>query len=99
MRHDRRAFLRGNISADSTHISSLVVHSRRDKLESVIAAISALEDAEVPQFSDQGKLVVLLETASEGRIMQNISTIEGIPGVISAALVYHEIDDNTGESA
>ena len=57
-----------------------------------------MPEAEVPKHSDEGKLVVLLETANEGRIMQRISAIEQLPGVINAALVYHEIDFDSGDT-
>jgi periplasmic nitrate reductase NapD len=95
----RRQFLRGHSSASQIHISSLVVHCRADVVEAVIAAINHMPDAEVPQHSEQGKLVVLLETANESHIMQRISEIEQLSGVINTALVYHQIDDETEETA
>jgi nitrate reductase NapAB chaperone NapD len=39
--------------------------------------------------------VVLLETANEGAVMERISALEALSGVISVALVYHQIDDET----
>ena len=95
----RRDLLRGNASpVEGAHISSLVVHCRPEALHSVKASIEAMPEAEVPKHSDEGKLVVLLETANEGRIMQRISAIEQLPGVINAALVYHEIDFDSGDT-
>ena len=93
MRLTRRALLRGDTSGGGVHISSLVVHCRPDTIESVIPAIEALPDASVPEFSEEGKLVVLLETFNEGVVMQRISALEALAGVISVALVYHQIDD------
>ena len=49
--------------------------------------------------SAEGKLVVLLQTPGEGPIMERITTIEHMPGVYSVAMVYHEIDTQTEESA
>ncbi len=92
MRLTRRALLRGGTSDGGIHISSLVVHCRPDVIGVVIPAIEALPEASVPQHSEEGKLVVLLETVSEGAIMQRISSLEAIPGVISVALVYHQTD-------
>ena len=75
------------------HISSLVVHCRPDAIDSVIPAIEKFPDASVPEHSEEGKLVVLLETYNEGAVMQRISALEELAGVISVALVYHQIDD------
>ena len=94
---NRRSFLRGGV--DNTHISSLVVHCRPDAVESLIANINALEFVEVPEHSPDGKLVVLMQTPGEGPIMERISTIEHMAGVYSVAMVYHEIDTETEESA
>ncbi len=58
----------------------------------MIQSITALPEADVPEHSADGKLVVLLETVNEGLIMERIGSIENMPGVISAALVYHQID-------
>ena len=91
----RRALLRGNLG--TAHISSLVVHCRPDVIERVLADINALEGTEVPEFAPEGKLVVLMESPTEREIMQRISTIEAIPGVVGAALVYHHVDSETDE--
>ncbi|MEP5566728.1 MAG: chaperone NapD [Halioglobus sp.] len=95
MRLTRRALLRGDTSRGGVHISSLVVHCRPDRIGTVIPAIEAIPDATVPEHSETGKLVVLLETANEGAVMERISALEALSGVISVALVYHEIDDDT----
>lgn len=92
---DRRTFLRGGVS--DTHISSLVVHCVPEAVQRLVNDISALEFVEVPEHSNKGKLVVLMETPGEGPIMERISTIEHMPGVLSAAMVYHEIDTETEE--
>jgi periplasmic nitrate reductase NapD len=92
MRMTRRALLRGDTDPLGVHISSLVVHCRQEAIPSLIGQINALPEADVPEHSPEGKLVVLLETANEAVIMDRISVIEQFPGVISVALVYHQID-------
>ncbi len=93
MRLTRRALLRGNTAGGGVHISSLVVHCRPEFIETIISAIAALPDVTVPEHDETGKLVVLLETANEGAVMERISALEALSGVISVALVYHQIDD------
>ncbi|WP_082850109.1 chaperone NapD [Halioglobus sp. HI00S01] len=55
-------------------------------------------EASVPQHSDEGKLVVLLETANESVIMERISSFEHLSGVINVAMVYHQIDTDPHEA-
>ena len=99
MRMRRREFLGGTAAPfTDMHISSLVVHCRPGDVDSVKRQIEAMPEAAVPKYSDEGKLVVLLETTSEHRIMQCMSAIEDVPGVISTALVYHQIDSHTGDT-
>jgi nitrate reductase NapD len=98
MSMSRRAFLRGQSSSSEVHISSLVVHCRVDAISAVIEAINAMPGAEVPEHNEQGKLVVLLETSGQAGIMKHISEIETLPGVISPALVYHQIDNEEAEA-
>jgi nitrate reductase NapD len=40
----------------------------------------------------QGKLVVTLETATEAEILERLSAIQLMEGVLSAALVYHHCE-------
>jgi nitrate reductase NapD len=80
----------------SCHIVSLVVQVRQDKFDQTIKAIEALPGAEVPTSDASGKLVVLLEHEDEAGMLGTITAIEHTPGVISAALAYHQIDDQQG---
>lgn len=77
------------------HISSLVVHARPEGLEAIETAIGDLAGAEVHGVSAQGKLVVTLETVSEGEMLTRINTIDRIAGVLSVALIYHQVENST----
>lgn len=88
---NRRELLRGKLSR--CHIASLVVQCLPRNLESTRAAIESLDGAEVPEYDECGKLVVLLETASEGVLLDRIRDIEHTAGVISANLVYHQLEE------
>ncbi len=46
---------------------------------------------EVHLQDEHGKLVVTLETASDSVIAERLVDFQNIPGVINAAMVYHEI--------
>ena len=78
---------------DEYHISSLVVHGRREALESIRQAVEALPGAEVHGLGPTGKMVVTLETSGEQDITQRMNEIIYIDGVMSVALVYHQVED------
>jgi nitrate reductase NapD len=87
----RRQFI--GAKTETCHIISLVVQCLPDKIAAVAAAISDIPDAEIPTRDERGKLVVLIETNGEARLMERISAIESVPGVISATMVYHQVDE------
>jgi nitrate reductase NapD len=79
-------------SGDTRHISSLVVQVRPEALASARQAIAVLPGAEIHGADASGKLVVVLDTADEAEILNAIAHIHDMPGVITASLIYHEID-------
>ncbi|MBJ6127434.1 chaperone NapD [Microvirga splendida] len=74
------------------HISSLVVHSRSDRVQAIIEGIRSLEGAEVHGGADTGKLIVTLETDTEGQVVERINTIQLLDGVLAATLVFHHFE-------
>ena len=75
------------------HISSMVVHARPEYLASVKRSIECLPGAEIHGESDNGKLVVVLETQNQGYITDVIEKINQLDYVLSTALVYHHIEN------
>jgi periplasmic nitrate reductase NapD len=90
---NRRGFLGlGPRAAQSPelHISSLIVHARPEKAVAVAAGIERLPGTEIHQRTEAGKLIVTLETERTGAVLDRLSAIQDLPGVVSAALVYHQ---------
>ena len=83
---------------ETLHIASLVVLARPELLEAVKANLRLLEGLELHQQSAVGKLVVVLEARDETQILQCIEQINNLPGVLNAALIYHELLDPAGAS-
>ncbi|MCL9783210.1 chaperone NapD [Vibrio sp. S4M6] len=79
-------------TCNEIHISSLVVHAIPQDLDLVIQQIETLEGAKVFGQSKEGKVVVVLETSNEGFVTDLIDNISQLPSVISAALVFHQIE-------
>ncbi|VVN77663.1 chaperone NapD [Pseudomonas fluorescens] len=79
------------------HIASLVVLARPELFEAVKANLRLLKGLELHQESPAGKLVVVLEAEDESQILDCIQQIGNLPGVLNAALIYHEVLEDTGE--
>ncbi len=73
-------------------ISSLVVLCRPKVLSYAVDQIKLNPLAEVHAIDKSGKIIVVLETPCEQNILDGIEQLEAINGVISATLVYHQID-------
>ena len=74
------------------HIASLLVQGLPKALERIASKIEALEGAEVHARDPHGKILVTLETDTEAEILNKMEQIQNIESVVSAALVYHEVD-------
>jgi nitrate reductase NapD len=74
------------------HVSSLVVHSRREHAAEIAAALRKMDGMEVHGGVEEGKLVVTLETASEGEIVECLNTVQLLEGVLAATLVFHQFE-------
>ena len=100
----RRKLLGGRISnrlgpkpTDEVHIASLLVQARPALLADIADKIARLPGAEVHASDPRGKILVTLESGSQGSITDSLNRIQGIDGVISAALVYHQVDGPENE--
>ena len=74
------------------HISSLVVHSRPDRVQSILESLGSIEGAEVHGGADTGKLIVTLETDTESQVVERINAIQLLDGVLAATLVFHHFE-------
>lgn len=82
---------------NTLHIASLLVHCRPELLDAVKANLALLAGLELHQESPAGKIVVVLEAEHESRILDTINHIQQLPGVLNAALIYHELLTLEGE--
>lgn len=80
------------MTREELHIASLVVHTAPSRVARVAEQIAGLPDACIHASSDRGKLVVTLEAASAEAMTAQVSHIQHIDGVLSAALVYQCAD-------
>ncbi|WP_353184142.1 chaperone NapD [Bosea sp. (in: a-proteobacteria)] len=74
------------------HISSAVVSALPAQVEAVLARIGEMPDTEIHRV-ENGKIVVVLEGASTGVIGDRLAAIGLIDGVLSANMVFEQIED------
>jgi len=73
------------------HVTSLVVYARPEAMSLVVAWLESLENVEIHAGEDEGKLIVVIESERAQTALDVIDASREQPGVIDAALVYHEI--------
>ena len=89
----RRDLLKADVAVAvvEAHVSSLVLHVRPENLVQVRAALADMPGVEIPAEAG-GKLVVTIETDSESEIVTRMNEMSLLPGVLSAALVFHHFE-------
>ncbi|MEZ9822587.1 chaperone NapD [Shewanella sp. 10N.286.45.A1] len=87
------------MSLPEAHISSLLVQVSPEHLSKTQELILEFKEAEIYGVSEVGKIVVVLETQTEGFISDIIGKISDMPGVLGATMVYHQIDSEPTDSA
>jgi nitrate reductase NapD len=96
----RREFLHGKWGDALAHppdaafeIASILVQARPERLDEVAGAIEALPGAQIYSRDARGKLVIVVEASGSDRIGATLNTISLLPGVATAALVFHGTDE------
>ena len=76
----------------SVDISSVVVHVDPPGVGRVRALIDAMPGLQTHAATDDGKLVVTIEAASEDTSIALMETVRTLPGVLAVALVFHKFE-------
>lgn len=92
----RREFLHGKWGNDPAgppdadfEIASILVQARPERLDAVAGTIEALPGTQIYSRDTRGKLVVVVEASGSDRIGATLNKISLLPGVLTAALVFH----------
>jgi nitrate reductase NapD len=88
----RRRLLAGPPDASPlVHVASFVVRAFPDRMAAVLAHVRARPHLEC--IAAEGtRLVLVTELPSERHLVELLAELEGIPGVLNAALVYHHAE-------
>lgn len=81
------------------NISSVLVNARPEGVTQVHAGLLALAGVEVHAVTDDGRLIVTIEADSDQAVANLFEAINQQPGVLSAAMVYHQYESDPDEEA
>ncbi|OAN13911.1 nitrate reductase [Photobacterium jeanii] len=86
------------MALEEVHISSLVVHVKPESLSDVKAQILEMPNTEIHGESEEGKIIVVLETENQGYVTDTIDKINNLNNVLTTFLVYHQIEHFDSQS-
>ena len=81
------------------NISSIIVHAKPDALSSVRGSLEQIPGVEIHAATDDGKLVVTIETDTDGETAGTFDRINTMDGVMSAAMVFHQFESDPEREA
>lgn len=85
--------------SEGINISSLILGVLPAEAEQVAAQLRLLAGVELHAAAEDGRMIVSIETASEGVTVEIFEEIRRLPGVLSASLVYHQYESDPDEEA
>lgn len=74
------------------HISSILIRVQPIRMQALMTHLRTIAGLEIHAVDPSGKLVAVLETDGDRRIVEILDRIQQEPGVYAANLVYHHIE-------
>jgi len=75
------------------NISGVVVRTFPQDIECVSQSLSQMDGVEVHGASNDGRLVVTVEQPGENLTVDILMEMQGLPGVLSASMIYHQFEE------
>jgi nitrate reductase NapD len=85
--------------ASGLNITSIILGVAPENGTEVSALLAAIEGVEVHAIAEDGRMIVTIESGDEDNTSNTFEMIRQLPGVISAALVYHQYESDPDEEA
>ncbi|WP_170176715.1 chaperone NapD [Litorilituus sediminis] len=81
------------LEENPVNIAGVLFVARPENVEEVAGKLAEFPGAEVHETSDNGNMVVTIEEDNKDqRLIETITTMSNIPGVISSSLIFHHND-------
>ena len=81
------------------NITSIILGVAPNDAAEVSALLKAIDGVEVHAIAEDGRMIVTIESGDEDNTSNTFEMIRQLPGVISAALVYHQYESDPDEEA
>ncbi|OGI41193.1 MAG: hypothetical protein A2140_05365 [Candidatus Muproteobacteria bacterium RBG_16_62_13] len=79
------------------NIAGVLIHSLPGSTETVKHSLTTLPGVEVHAVSADGRMVVTVEGESADALADAFRGFNNMSGVLSAAMVYHHFDSDSGQ--
>lgn len=74
------------------NISGVLVYTVAKQTDAVVTQLTAIDGVEI-HGSENGKLIVTVEKDNIGDMADQVMQFQGIPGIMSVAMVYQHSED------
>jgi len=75
------------------NISGVLVKAYPKNLVTIEETLSSMSGVEVHGNNDDGRIVITVEDKSANNITDTLVQIQDVPGVLSAAMIYHQFEE------
>jgi nitrate reductase NapD len=75
------------------NISGVLVKAYPENLVTIEKALSMMDGVEVHGNNEDGRIVITVEDKSANNITDTLVEIQDVPGVLSAAMIYHQFEE------
>ncbi len=75
------------------NISGVLVKAYPENLVTIEKTLSMMEGVEVHGNNEDGRIVITVEDESANNISDTLVEIQDVPGVLSAAMIYHQFEE------
>lgn len=81
-----------SLTGSDLHISSVIVWALPGTVERIAQELSGRPAIHLRHMTEDNKMIMTLETSTFQETLDCIDTIQQIPGVLAANLVYHHVE-------
>jgi len=75
------------------NISGVLVKAYPENLHTIEQTLATMSGVEVHGNNDDGRIVITVEDVSANNITDTLVEIQNVPGVLSAAMIYHQFEE------
>ncbi|MBK7416770.1 MAG: chaperone NapD [Dechloromonas sp.] len=86
-------------ASSGLNITSIILGVAPKDAAEVSALLKAIDGVEVHAIAEDGRMIVTIESGDEDNTSNTFEMIRQMPGVISAALVFHQYESDPDEEA